>query len=182
MKTDKIIGIAKVCHETNRAYCQTIGDNTQPTWEDAPKWQKQSAINGVKYHLENPNSKPEDSHNSWLKEKEQTGWKYGKVKDPEKKEHPCFVPYEQLPEEQKAKDKLFISIIRSLNKDNTFDFICDMDEETQRNKQIIANKTLRKDLDTTLQNLKDCQTVLSQEKEVWQLQNYKSVLCGSVWT
>ena len=27
--------IARVCHEVNRAYCQAIGDNSQPTWEDA---------------------------------------------------------------------------------------------------------------------------------------------------
>ena len=28
---------------------------------------------------------------------EADGWKYGPVKDPEKKEHPCFVPYDDLP-------------------------------------------------------------------------------------
>ena len=106
--------IAKVCHETNRAYCETIGDNSQPKWEDAPEWQRQSAINGVSYHLETPNAKPEDSHNSWLKEKELDGWKFGLVKDPEKKEHPCYIPYEQLPEEQKKKDSLFIAIVHTL--------------------------------------------------------------------
>jgi hypothetical protein len=106
--------IAKVCHETNRAYCETIGDNSQPKWEDAPEWQRQSAINGVSYHMKNPDAKPEDSHNSWLKEKELDGWQFGLVKDPEKKEHPCFVPYEQLPEEQKKKDSLFISIVHTL--------------------------------------------------------------------
>jgi hypothetical protein len=106
--------IAKVCHETNRAYCETIGDNSQPKWEDAPEWQKQSAINGVKFHLNNPTAKPSDSHNSWLKEKEADGWKYGIIKDPEKKEHPCFVPYEQLPVEQQKKDALFIAVIHTL--------------------------------------------------------------------
>lgn len=106
--------IAKVCHEANRAYCESIGDNTQPTWENAPDWQKQSAINGVKFHLENPNAQPCDSHNSWLKEKQESGWKYGEVKNPETKEHPCFVPYEQLPLEQQKKDALFISVVHSL--------------------------------------------------------------------
>lgn len=56
--------IAKVCHEANRAYCSTLGDNSQVSWEDAPEWQISSAINGVQYHLDNPGSKPEDSHNS----------------------------------------------------------------------------------------------------------------------
>lgn len=106
--------IAKICHETNRAYCQTIGDDSQPTWEDAPDWQKTSAINGVNFHLTNPGSKPSHSHEEWLKEKKATGWKYGPVKDPEKKEHPCFVPYDQLPPEQKAKDALFVAVVNAL--------------------------------------------------------------------
>jgi hypothetical protein len=106
--------IAKVCHETNRAYCQTIGDNSQPSWEDAPEWQKQSAINGVKFHLENENAKPEDSHNSWLKEKIADGWKYGPVKNAETKEHPCFVPYNELPVDQQRKDALFIAVVHAI--------------------------------------------------------------------
>lgn len=106
--------IAKVCHEANRAYCENIGDNSQPTWENAPDWQKKSAVTGVQYHLDNPNSKPEDSHNSWLKEKEADGWKYGEVKNPETKEHPCYVPYEQLPVEQQKKDYLFLGVVRAL--------------------------------------------------------------------
>ena len=105
--------IAKTAHEVNRAYCLSIGDNSQPLWEDAPEWQRSSAINGVIYHIENPNAKPEDSHNNWLKIKESDGWKYGKVKNPETKEHPCFLPYEQLPQEQKTKDYLFIAVVRS---------------------------------------------------------------------
>ena len=36
--------IAKVAHETNRSFCQTLGDWSQPTWENAPDWQKESAI------------------------------------------------------------------------------------------------------------------------------------------
>ncbi len=106
--------IAMVCHEANRAYCNSIGDYSQPTWENAPDWQKKSAMTGVQYHLDNPNSEACDSHNSWLKEKEQDGWKYGEIKDPEKKEHPCFLPYDQLPVEQQKKDYLFLAIVRAL--------------------------------------------------------------------
>lgn len=106
--------IAKICHETNRAYCQTLGDNSQPEWGTAPQWQRTSAVNGVNFHLANPGSPPSRSHEEWLKEKEAAGWRYGAVKDPEKKEHPCFVPYEQLPAEQKAKDALFIGVVDAL--------------------------------------------------------------------
>lgn len=55
---------------------------------------------------------PEQSHESWLKEKADTGWKYGPVKDPEKKEHPCFVPYSELSEAQKKKDEIFVGVVR----------------------------------------------------------------------
>lgn len=110
-----ILSIARVCHEANRAYCLSIGDTSQLAWAEAPDWQKQSAENGVRFHLENPSALPSHSHDEWLKEKAAAGWKYGPVKDPEKKEHPCFVPYEQLPEEQKLKDTLFIAVVRALS-------------------------------------------------------------------
>jgi hypothetical protein len=106
--------IAQVAHEINRAFCQSIGDGSQSFWEDAPEWQKSSAINGVKFHLENPDASPSASHENWLKQKTEEGWKYGAVKNPETKEHPCFVPYEQLPTEQKSKDYLFKQVIHSL--------------------------------------------------------------------
>jgi hypothetical protein len=110
----KIENIAKVCHEVNRAYCMAIGDNSQPSWENAPEWQKQSAIKGVDFHIVNPDAGPSASHEEWLKVKEADGWKYGPVKDPEKKEHPCYVPYEELPAEQKAKDFIFTAIVHNL--------------------------------------------------------------------
>lgn len=106
--------IAAVCHEANRAYCQQIGDASQPTWAEAPEWQKTSALNGVRFHLANPTAKPSNSHESWYKEKAEAGWVYGPVKDLVKKEHPCMVPYEELPAEQKAKDALFIAVVHSL--------------------------------------------------------------------
>lgn len=106
--------VARVCHEVNRAYCKTIGDNSQPSWENAPAWQKVSAIDGVHFHLSNPDAGPSASHKNWMADKEADGWKYGPVKDPEKKEHPCMVPYEQLPVEQRAKDYLFIAVVKAM--------------------------------------------------------------------
>lgn len=108
--------IAQVAHEINKAYCHSIADHSQPTWEDAPQWQKDSAVNGVKFHIANPDATPEASHESWMKQKTEEGWKYGPVKNPETKEHPCYVPYEQLPAEQKSKDYLFRQVIHSLKK------------------------------------------------------------------
>jgi hypothetical protein len=108
--------IARVCHEVNRAYCQSIGDFSQPSWDEAPEWQRKSAVNGVQFHIDNPEALPSASHDKWLEEKRRDGWKYGAVKNPDTKEHPCFVLYEQLPVEQRAKDFIFTAIVRELGK------------------------------------------------------------------
>ncbi len=113
MHTNKI---AEVCHEVNKAYCEALGDKSQTDWNSAPNWQKQSAVQGVEFHIENPEAKPSASHESWLKVKEEEGWKFGEVKNVEKKEHPCYVPYDELPVEQKAKDYIFKSIVDVLRK------------------------------------------------------------------
>lgn len=109
--------VAKVCHEANRAYCETIGDVSQPSWQYAPEWQKDSARNGVKFHfdkhVEGVDPSPSASHDSWLMQKRAEGWKYGPVKDPVKKEHPCFVEYDQLPLDQRRKDYIFAAICKA---------------------------------------------------------------------
>ncbi len=106
--------IARVCHETNRAYCQALGDNSQPTWEEAPQWQKDSAVNGAMFHINNPGAGPDHSHVEWMKQKIDEGWVYGPEKKPEIKQHPCIVPYDDLPVEQKAKDYIFRSLVHTL--------------------------------------------------------------------
>lgn len=109
-----IESIAEVCHEANRAYSAGIGDNSQPHWDDAPDWQRQSAINGVKFHLANPDAGDSGSHENWMRDKLADGWKYGPTKDPAAKEHPCLVPFLQLPAQQRMKDGLFVAIVHAL--------------------------------------------------------------------
>jgi len=111
--------IAQVAHEINRAYCEAVGDNSQLPWADAPDWQRSSAVNGVMFHLSQFNEtgqwpSPDMSHKSWLAEKVADGWTYGEKKDPDKKEHPCMVPYDCLPVEQRVKDYLFGAVVKSL--------------------------------------------------------------------
>lgn len=104
---------AAAAHMANRAHCRAIGDMSQLPWMDAPEWQKESARKGVVGVVVDGNG-PRESHASWLQEKADTGWKYGPVKDPDKKEHPCFVPYDELPPEQRAKDDVFVSTVRAV--------------------------------------------------------------------
>lgn len=108
------VDIAKACYEANRTYAASLGDTSFGPWEEAPDWQKLTNIKGVLYKLNNPDVTPEMSHESWLKEKAETGWVYGEVKDAEKKTHPCIKPYNELPKEQQFKDALFLSIVNAL--------------------------------------------------------------------
>lgn len=94
-------------------YCKFLGDNSQVKWEDAPEWQKQSALAGVKFVLDNPNVTSEQTHESWMQVKVADGWTYGEEKDAEKKTHPCMVPYDQLPVEQKLKDCIFRAVVNA---------------------------------------------------------------------
>lgn len=105
--------IARACHEVNRAYCEALGDHSQPSWEDAPAWQRESARMGVDLHMMGDFG-PEASHISWMKQKVDDGWVYGPEKNPEKKEHPCLVPFDQLPREQQAKDFIFRAVVHAL--------------------------------------------------------------------
>lgn len=106
--------IAKAAHEVNRAYCASLGDTSQPAWEDAPEWQRDSAAIGVANILSGIVTTPAQSHESWLKHKFADGWVWGKIKNVALKEHPCMVPYSELPPEQRAKDALFFAIVKAL--------------------------------------------------------------------
>ena len=104
---------ARASHEANRAYCLALGDTSQEGWDNAPDWQKSSALNGVRGAI--AGNTPEQSHELWLAEKKATGWTYGPVKDPDKKQHPCFVPYAELPAAQRAKDHVFVTVVRAVH-------------------------------------------------------------------
>jgi hypothetical protein len=106
--------IAKVCHQANKAFCESIGDSSQVDWVNAPEWQRKSAVDGVVFLLENPDAGDSALHDNWAKDKLADGWKYGPVKNAEKKEHPCLVPFYSLPQEQQAKDALFRSIVNAM--------------------------------------------------------------------
>lgn len=113
------VAIARVAHEVNRHYCMAMGDYSQVPWDQAPKWQQESAIAGVQAHLANPKMTPAQAHDSWSALKLATGWKYGLVKNETKKEHPCLVPYEELPIEQRAKDFIFKGVVVAIAHEQT---------------------------------------------------------------
>lgn len=106
--------IARIVHEANRAYCEATGDYSQRAYDASPGWQKESARAGVEGVLSGKITMPEQAHDSWLAQKEKDGWTFGSVKDADKKEHPCMVPYDSLPAAQRVKDALFFGIVNAL--------------------------------------------------------------------
>lgn len=44
-------------------------------------------------------------HEVWAEARISQGWTYGEKRDDKKKTHPCLVPYEELPEEEKEYDR-----------------------------------------------------------------------------
>ena len=46
-----------------------------------------------------------NTHENWAAQRVRDGWRHGPMRDDAKKEHPCLVPYEQLPESEKEYDR-----------------------------------------------------------------------------
>lgn len=47
----------------------------------------------------------ENVHEVWAQNRISQGWSYGVTRNDDLKQHPCLVPYQQLPEEEKAYDR-----------------------------------------------------------------------------
>lgn len=60
-------------------------------------------------------------HIRWCWNKILNGWIYGKVKDDRKKTHPSIIPYEDLSESEKEKDREFVRLIPALLHDIDFE-------------------------------------------------------------
>lgn len=47
----------------------------------------------------------ENVHEVWSQNRITDGWKYGEVRNDERKETPCLIPYNELPESEKEYDR-----------------------------------------------------------------------------
>lgn len=103
--------IAIVCHEANRALCNSFGDFSQKPWAEAEQWQRDAAFQSIEFLQGNPDAGDSALHDSWMQAKIKDGWVYGEKKDGEAKTHPCLVPFTELPPQQQAKDAIFRAIV-----------------------------------------------------------------------
>ncbi|MBA9005900.1 RyR domain-containing protein [Thermomonospora cellulosilytica] len=110
---EDIARIARVAHEANRAWQIATGDpDPSPPWEQAPAWQRDSAVAGVTQAL--AGAGPEELHEAWARRKLAEGWQYGPAKNAQARTHPSLVRYDLLPETERRKDELFAAVVRAL--------------------------------------------------------------------
>jgi serine phosphatase RsbU (regulator of sigma subunit) len=60
-------------------------------------------------------------HLRWSWEKRLNGWTYGSIKDDIRKTHPSLIPYEELSESEKEKDRQLVKLIPALLQDLKFE-------------------------------------------------------------
>ena len=102
--------IAQVVHEMNRGLQYVQGDlsPSQP-WQVESEEIQQTVIVGVQEAKRGVT--PREHHERWCAEKRAQGWRYGEVKDPAAKTHPCLVAYDDLPSGQRLKNELFLAVV-----------------------------------------------------------------------
>lgn len=109
-----VLDIARVVHEAMRTYQTISGDPfPAPPFDEAPA----SMIDGVVDAVVQVSLKdlgPEEVHDLWVVNKRAAGWTYGPIKDYQRLQHPCLVSWNQLPEEERRKDALFVGIVKAL--------------------------------------------------------------------
>ena len=103
---------AKVNHEVNVCINRFHGKEARPVWDKLTEDERNKAFVSVQAIIDKPETTPAESHQLWMDSKLADGWRYGPVKDEIKKTHPDLVAYNELPDEEKLKDHLFITIVK----------------------------------------------------------------------
>ena len=55
-------------------------------------------------------SSPEELHDDWIKAYEEMGWRFGPVRDINRKTHPDMVPFNELDPRERDKDAVFVAL------------------------------------------------------------------------
>jgi hypothetical protein len=103
--------LAAIDKEDNRAAARRIPDilalagmgiagNAQPASKNDP------SVNVINAHLGHHLERlAEAEHDGWMEQRIKNGWRRGKSRDDKNKVHPLLIPYADLPDEEKEKDR-----------------------------------------------------------------------------
>jgi ryanodine receptor 2 len=82
------------------------------SWQERSSACHESIAKVIEKHLTSETlPSPREQHQIWVDEHLKMGWKYGKERDLAAKIHPNLVDYDELPEEEKDKDTLFLTLV-----------------------------------------------------------------------
>ena len=105
---------AKAAHDANFHYNKFRGiDRDGKLWEDCSDEEKHRLLNAAGRIFDNPKLTPEELHKLWCEDMLSRGWKYGDAYSFADKTHPCIASYNEIPDEDKLKDTMYLSIIRA---------------------------------------------------------------------
>ncbi|GBC62521.1 hypothetical protein DENIS_3493 [Desulfonema ishimotonii] len=126
MKKITVEQAARSFHQHLKAFRESLGDYTLPDWEETTKHNREMGVRFVRYTLANQSITPESHHEKWVANMAKRGWRHGNERNPDKKTHPCMVPWEDLPYHEQAKTVLMIATVNILRP-----MICDDEEDDE---------------------------------------------------
>lgn len=112
---DDLKEVARVVHEINRHYNKLLMDREDPHWgelDDADKARRVSLLSETVPDIKKISAKK--MHDMWMAQQEKEGWIYGDNYDAKKKTHPCIVSWTDLPDLEKAKDAMYLAVIKAM--------------------------------------------------------------------
>jgi len=110
-----VLEVAKTVHAVTRAYSYAIGQaELPPEWEHLPNKEKALSKNLIAEAISHLICTPQELHETWVKEKCERGWIHGLERDYDNKKHPCLVEWAELPEEEKIRDQMIVTLIWEL--------------------------------------------------------------------
>ena len=95
--------LAQDAHIAKQRY-YIVSGRKLPDWDEAPEYKRKGMRDGVVRVLKGMS--PRERHEDWMMLKQSEGWTYGEVVDDVAKTHPCLVPYDELPADERFKDLL----------------------------------------------------------------------------
>ena len=107
--------IACTAHEAVKAWARTQGDYSHEIWANTSAEHKDGMREGVLARLENPDETTEANHERWLAARLSEGWRYGKERDEWNRISPALVPWEDLPATYRARNEIFMAIVKALD-------------------------------------------------------------------
>ncbi len=106
--------IAEIIHSVSSLIPRPDGSSVG-SWADLPEKFKINATNAVIEIMNSHSKTAEELHNLWMQPLLDDGWVVGNY-NRDLKQHPCLVPFDQLPESEVLKDEIWFHMTECFRK------------------------------------------------------------------